>query len=86
MWCLYLNMKADDKVLSENDKKETVQENFTNFELLLERINVLQDQVNQILAALSENQIFRKVDIGLLEDLEAYNRLKANEEEVPKGD
>lgn len=69
-------IKADDKVEYENDKNETVKEKFTNFDLLVERVNVLQEQVNNISACLSENQLYRKLEVGTIEELEAFNRLK----------
>lgn len=75
---MYLKMKADDKVLSEDEKGQTIQEKFTNFELLLERVNVIQEQVNNISSCLSDNRIYRKFDVGNIEDLEAFNRIKEN--------
>lgn len=74
-------VKADDRVEYENDKGETIKEKFTNFDLLLERVNVLQEQVNNLSEALMENRIFRKLEVGNVDELEAFNRLKEESKE-----
>jgi hypothetical protein len=74
-------VKADDKVEYENEKEETIKEKFTNFDLLVERVNVLQEQLNNVCACLSENQLYRKLEVGTVDELEAFNRLKEEKEE-----
>lgn len=76
-WFLYLKMvKADDRVEYENDKGETIKEKFSNFDLLVERLNVIQEQLNNVCACLSENQLYRKFEVGSVDDMEAFNNLK----------
>lgn len=74
-------VNADDRVEYENDKKETIKEKFTNFDLLLERVNVLQEQVNNIIAVLRDNQLYRKYEVEEVDSEEAFNRLKEETKE-----
>lgn len=69
-------VKADDRVEYENEQGETIKEKFTNFDLLLERVNVLQEQVNNITEVLRDNELYKKYQVDLIEGTEAFTRLK----------
>jgi len=73
-------IKADDFVEYEDLGKE---ENFTNFEELMKRVEILQEVVNEITEILRENNLERKETIKApyFEEDEVYKRL---EEELKK--
>lgn len=77
-------IKADDNVSFTGDNNQPVIENFTNFELLVERVNVLQEQVNNLSACLEENNLHRKFSVGSVEGTEAYENLKSDQPEIPE--
>lgn len=68
-------VKADEKVEFEGAEKE---ESFTNFEELQKRVEILQENMNEITEILRQNNIIRKdeIEAPYFNEDEVYKRLE----------
>ena len=68
-------MKADDKECYEGDDGVKVENKYTNFELLVERVDVLEKTVVSLTKVLKENNIHSVVFVEH-DEVEAYSNLE----------
>ena len=70
-------VKADDKVQFEGNDPEK----FTEFEMLVKKVEVMKEAINENVAILQENNLIRtkKIEAQYVDDDEVFKRLEAEE-------
>lgn len=77
-------VKADDKFLYQDEEGKPQQAEFSNFDILAKKVDLMNAQTNQIAQILRDNNLSQKLDAIFITDEDLYTEMLGEETKEEK--